>query len=620
MSETGTAAVGAGWLRALCRPLRRLKRSGLLVFAVIALSLMLIGLQFALVLRGFAEYGRAHEDSTVWMAASLNNDALRLRVALLNTLVPQADSPSPVEEAIRTFDRYYSRIGVAAAMIARIGPLMDDPADAYRHIDLLRQQAAAIARDIDAGQFVQPAIRRDALRRVVQSDMAAHDLANDMLSFAVDQTERRRRTNEERVTWLVALTLALTVQLVAVAWYYRSLHRQSPGRTAAPDLLRNAARLSPEAVILVDAAGQMLWINAAAGGLIGIDPGQAAGQPLTAHLSVPLRDGGSLRDTFEDWAALGRISGPVLRTADGRLPVEVTVVASRGPRDERLFALFLRDLGEVLAQRAANRGPYVPSGPVTDPATDSVSGPDLPPPRAQPQPRPQRILVVDDVAAVAEAAAGLLRGMGHDVQLAHSGDEAVALAMLCPFDAIFLDVQMPGMDGLEAAAHIRAGGQSSGARLVALSASLRPEDLPRAYEQGIDEVLTKPARPEALSAALRGGPHRASVAPLQTARTLDFLRQRLGEASLNRLSLGLLAEICEVETAGRSAALPVEIGALVHRMAGTSAIMGFTALTAACRSYEHALALPGEGGDLLAARAEWDRCAAEVRQLLADAI
>ena len=237
-----------------------------------------------------------------------------------------------------------------------------------------------------------------------------------------------------------------------------------------------------------------------------------------------------------------------------------------------------------------------------------------------PQPAAQRILVVDDSRPAAELVAQTLRQMGHAVQEAASGEEAVALATLCPFDTVFLDVQMPGMDGLEAAAHIRAGGQSARARLVALSASLSPADRPRAHAQGIDLVLTKPAPPEVLAAALRGEGPPALVRPQAAADpdTLQFLRQRLGDASLSRLSLGLIAEIGEIEAAERLGRSAAELHALVHRTAGTSAIMGFAALNAACRAYDLALASPEDAAALRRARDDWHQAAAGVRRLLSE--
>ncbi len=582
--------------------LNRLKRSGLLLFLVIALSVVLVGLQGYVVARSLAEYRRAHEDSTVWIAASLDNDILRFEVALLQSLRPSAAAPPPVEAAVRAFDLYYSRLAVVSAMMTRIGPQMADPARAAAQVASLRADAEWIAACIDAGRFAEPAVREDVLVRLQPSDEVAHDLANDLLGFAVDLTERRRRTSEERVTWLIALTLALTAKLVAVAWYYRWLSRHERDRSSALELLQNTARLSPEAIVMTDATGRILWLNPAAEHLIGLEAAGVIGAPLTRYLASPQVGASSLAGGFEAWAALGRVSGLLLPVRGRRLPVDVVTVANRGAAGERLFVFFLRDLSDALAQQAAAQK-----------ARRSA-----PPAPALPQPAAQRILVVDDSRPAAELVAQTLRQMGHTVQKAASGEEAVALATLCHFDTVFLDVQMPGMDGLEAAAHIRAGGQSARARLVALSASLSPADLPRAHAQGIDLVLTKPAPPEALAAALRGEgpPARIRPQPAADPDTLQFLRQRLGDASLSRLSLGLIAEIGEIEAAERLGQPAADLRALVHRTAGTSAIMGFAALNAACRAYDLALAGPEDASALRRARDDWHQAAAGVRRLL----
>lgn len=584
--------------------LHRLKRSGLLLFMVIALSVVLVGLQGYVVARSLADYRRAHEDSTVWMAASLDNDILRFEVALLQSLRPAGNAAQSVEAAVRAFDLYYSRLAVVSAMMTRIGPQMADPDGAAAQVASLRADAELIAARIDAGRFAETAVREQLLVRLQQSDDVAHDLANDLLNFAVDLTERRRRISEERLTWLIALTLALTIKLVAVAWYYRWLSRHERERSSALDLLQNTARMSPEAILMTDANGRILWINPAAESLIGLEAEGVIGTPLTRYLAPPQVGASTLAGGFEAWAALGRVSGLLLPVRGRRLPVDVVTVANRGAAGERLFVFFLRDLSDALAQRTAAH----------------KARRNGPPASLAPQPAAQRILVVDDSRPAAEMVAQTLRLMGHAVQEAASGEEAVALATLCPFDTVFLDVQMPGMDGLEAAAHIRAGGQSSRARLVALSASLSPADVPRAHAQGIDLVLTKPATPEALAAALRGEglPVRAPSQPAADTDTLQFLRQRLGDASLSRLSLGLIAEIGEIETAERLDHPAPEIRALVHRTAGTSAIMGFSALHAACRTYDLALASPEDTVSLRRARDEWHHAAAGVRRLLSD--
>ena len=66
-----------------------------------------------------------------------------------------------------------------------------------------------------------------------------------------------------------------------------------------------------------------------------------------------------------------------------------------------------------------------------------------------------RVLVADDERAICEAFARLLREAGHEPLIAANGREAVALVEREQPDAAFLDVRMPGMDGLAALARIR---------------------------------------------------------------------------------------------------------------------------------------------------------------------
>ena len=76
--------------------------------------------------------------------------------------------------------------------------------------------------------------------------------------------------------------------------------------------------------------------------------------------------------------------------------------------------------------------------------------------RARPQPRPPRVLVVDDNADAAESLAALLELSGHATRVANDGDEAVRIAHEFHPDIVFLDIGMPGKDGYEVASELRA--------------------------------------------------------------------------------------------------------------------------------------------------------------------
>jgi len=59
------------------------------------------------------------------------------------------------------------------------------------------------------------------------------------------------------------------------------------------------------------------------------------------------------------------------------------------------------------------------------------------------------MLVVDDERDITQILADLLEMRGHDVKAAQSGAQALALARQCRFDVVFLDIAMPGIDGIE---------------------------------------------------------------------------------------------------------------------------------------------------------------------------
>jgi signal transduction histidine kinase/AmiR/NasT family two-component response regulator len=113
------------------------------------------------------------------------------------------------------------------------------------------------------------------------------------------------------------------------------------------------------------------------------------------------------------------------------------------------------------------------------------------------------VLVVDDVTMNCDIAASFLRSAGYLVTSVESGAEAVATAANGTFDAIFMDVRMPGMDGLEATRRIRAA-EAPGQHvpIIALTAQAFTEQVAECRAAGMDTHLAKPYTPDSLMAAL----------------------------------------------------------------------------------------------------------------------
>ena len=112
-----------------------------------------------------------------------------------------------------------------------------------------------------------------------------------------------------------------------------------------------------------------------------------------------------------------------------------------------------------------------------------------------------RALVVEDNATNRLVATKMLGILGADVQTADDGAQGVAAVQLADFDVIFMDIQMPVMDGVEATRRIRAmAPPKCDVPIVATTANVMPEQLATYRACGINGVVAKPISPAALLA------------------------------------------------------------------------------------------------------------------------
>ena len=115
--------------------------------------------------------------------------------------------------------------------------------------------------------------------------------------------------------------------------------------------------------------------------------------------------------------------------------------------------------------------------------------------------QPLRLLVAEDNAVNRRVIELTLRRMGYACDFAHDGIEAVEAvaraAAGAPYAAVFMDLRMPGMDGLEATAAIRAAGHVQ-PRIVAMTADVTHEMREACVASGMDGFLGKPLDPEAV--------------------------------------------------------------------------------------------------------------------------
>lgn len=117
-----------------------------------------------------------------------------------------------------------------------------------------------------------------------------------------------------------------------------------------------------------------------------------------------------------------------------------------------------------------------------------------------------RVLLVEDNLLNQEVARFMLEDFGVQVDVAENGVECLELLHATPgegYALVFMDMQMPVMDGLTATIEMRRHPALAALPVVAMTANVMPEDRRRCLAAGMNDFVSKPIMPEALSEVLQ---------------------------------------------------------------------------------------------------------------------
>ncbi len=240
---------------------------------------------------------------------------------------------------------------------------------------------------------------------------------------------------------------------------------------------------------------------------------------------------------------------------------------------------------------------------LTDQASRAASD-KLPPPKTLPKLAPAggshpRILVVDDNAPNLKLMDALLSELGCQVSCAHDGHGALALTAEQAFDLIFMDIQMPGMDGVTATGHIRSQLAEQAPPIIAVTAHAMAGEREKLLASGMDDYLTKPIDEQTLKALLSKWLKQKACPVLDWDQALS---QAGGREQLAREMLTmLLASLPQARTAIESALADGrddDLLAQIHKLNGALAYTGAKAMKKLGLDIETALK-QGQSGQTL---------------------
>jgi CheY-like chemotaxis protein len=221
---------------------------------------------------------------------------------------------------------------------------------------------------------------------------------------------------------------------------------------------------------------------------------------------------------------------------------------------------------------------------------------------------PCRILMVEDSVINQKLGVGMLRKFGYSSDVAANGAEALELVRINRYDLVFMDLQMPVMDGLEATRRIIAIAPSQERpRIIAMTANALPGDRERCIDAGMDDYIAKPILPAAVEALIERWGAARHAAPggwvdvaLVDEGVIGELAQ-LDEPGSPSMLRGLIRDYL-IETPATVGAMKqhfnqsdiAELARRAHKLAGTSASLGASGVADVCNRIEQHVA----AGDL----------------------
>jgi CheY-like chemotaxis protein len=214
---------------------------------------------------------------------------------------------------------------------------------------------------------------------------------------------------------------------------------------------------------------------------------------------------------------------------------------------------------------------------------------------------PLAVLLVDDDPVNRDVGAALLHRLGHRPTVAADGEAAVALARSASFDAVLMDLHMPGIDGYEAARLIDTLSVSPKPRIIAVTADVSERSRERIASGAFCAVVSKPILLDALRRAL--SPDHGDAGPLAPPAHAH-------PADQSETARGL---IDDAYLAGQADILgPERLRALRHVFAETAADLSLTIAQAARRgdheAYRRAAHQLGSGASALGLGRLFARC------------
>ena len=114
------------------------------------------------------------------------------------------------------------------------------------------------------------------------------------------------------------------------------------------------------------------------------------------------------------------------------------------------------------------------------------------------------ILVVEDNERNLKLVRDVLEYAGYDVRVARTGEDGISLAASEPPDLVLMDLQLPGIDGMEALRRLRGSPRTAGIPVVAVTAQAMKQDRERALEAGFNGYIEKPISVRAFPDQVRG--------------------------------------------------------------------------------------------------------------------